>query len=188
MSGSARTLFELSAVRSGARAAVDLQGRSRTRHGRRSGTSHGDRPPWLRPGADDRTAAVAVALSSTPAWWPVKAHRSWSICSTSTRKSERSAGPLPPSDTPRSTEVFGSTTSKTTSRHSIWGRPDRIILLGERHFRRAVTEFVAHYHRERNHQGLDNQLIAGSPVVDSAGRVSRRPRLGGLLNFYQRAA
>jgi Integrase core domain len=33
---------------------------------------------------------------------------------------------------------------------------DRLIPLGERHFRRAVSEFVAHYHRERNHQGLAN--------------------------------
>jgi putative transposase len=29
---------------------------------------------------------------------------------------------------------------------------DRIIPIGERHFRRAVSDFVAHYHRERNHQ------------------------------------
>jgi integrase-like protein len=65
---------------------------------------------------------------------------------------------------------------------------DRMIPLGERHFRRAVAEFVEHYHRERNHQGLGNRLIAGSPVIDQAGRVRRRPRLGGLLNFYQRAA
>ena len=36
---------------------------------------------------------------------------------------------------------------------------DRMIPLGERHFRRAVAEFVAHYHCERNHQGLDNELI-----------------------------
>jgi len=38
---------------------------------------------------------------------------------------------------------------------------DRMILLGERHFQRAVAEFVAHYHRERNHQGLENALIDG---------------------------
>jgi putative transposase len=31
---------------------------------------------------------------------------------------------------------------------------DRIIPLGERHFRQTVSEYVAHYHRERNHQGL----------------------------------
>lgn len=35
---------------------------------------------------------------------------------------------------------------------------DRLIPVGERHFRRAVAEFVAHYHRERNHQGLGNEL------------------------------
>ena len=46
---------------------------------------------------------------------------------------------------------------------------DRIIPLGERHFRHAITEFVEHYHRERNHQGLDNRLIAGTPVTDRNG-------------------
>ena len=65
---------------------------------------------------------------------------------------------------------------------------DRMIPLGERHFRHALTEFVEHYHRERNHQGLDNRLIAGTPRVERASRVRRRPRLGGLLNFYERAA
>ena len=65
---------------------------------------------------------------------------------------------------------------------------DRIIPLGERHFRRAITEFVDHYHLERNHQGLDNRLITGTPIADAAGRVRRRSRLGGLLNYYERAA
>ena len=65
---------------------------------------------------------------------------------------------------------------------------DRIIPIGERHFRHAITEFVEHYHRERNHQGLDNRLIAGTPVTDGTGRVRCRRRLGGLLNFYERAA
>jgi transposase InsO family protein len=65
---------------------------------------------------------------------------------------------------------------------------DRMIPLGERHFRHALMEFVEHYHRERNHQGLDNRLIAGTPVIESTSRVRRRPRLGGLLNFYERAA
>ena len=63
---------------------------------------------------------------------------------------------------------------------------DRMIPLGERHFRRAAAEFVAHYHRERNHQGLRNQLIDG--VARQEGRIRRRPRLGGLLNYYERAA
>ena len=65
---------------------------------------------------------------------------------------------------------------------------DRMIPLGERHFRHALTEFVEHYHRERNHQGLDNRLIAGTPTIKITSRVRRRPRLGGLLNFYERAA
>ncbi len=60
--------------------------------------------------------------------------------------------------------------------------------LGERHFRRTLTEFVDHYHRERNHQGLENRLISGDAPRRGAGRVRRRPRLGGLLNYYERAA
>jgi len=36
---------------------------------------------------------------------------------------------------------------------------DRMILLGERHFRQVVTEFAVH-HWERNHQALENVLIA----------------------------
>jgi transposase InsO family protein len=38
---------------------------------------------------------------------------------------------------------------------------DQMIPLGERHLRRALTDFVIHYHRERNHQGLGNELIDG---------------------------
>jgi len=65
---------------------------------------------------------------------------------------------------------------------------DRLIPIGDRHFRRAVTEYVEHYHGERNHQGLDNRLIAGPPAINLTSRVRRRPRLGGLLNFYERVA
>jgi transposase InsO family protein len=65
---------------------------------------------------------------------------------------------------------------------------DRMIPLGERHFRRALAEFVAHYHRERNHQGLHNELIDRVDRRRFNGQIRRRPRLGGLLNFYERAA
>ena len=64
---------------------------------------------------------------------------------------------------------------------------DRILPIGEGYFRRAMAEFAAHYHRERNHQGLNNALIEGVPL-SPVGRVHRRSRLGGLLNFYRRAA
>jgi hypothetical protein len=49
-------------------------------------------------------------------------------------------------------------------------------------------EYVQHYYEERNHQGLDNRLISGPLVIKMTSRVRRRQRLGGLLNFYQRAA
>ena len=65
---------------------------------------------------------------------------------------------------------------------------DRMVPLGEGHFRRALREFVDHYHRERNHQGLENRLIEESALCRRAGRIRRRPRLGGLLNYYERAA
>ena len=43
---------------------------------------------------------------------------------------------------------------------------NRVIPFGERHLHRAIAEFVAHYHGERNHQGLGNELIDGVPAVD----------------------
>ena len=65
---------------------------------------------------------------------------------------------------------------------------NRLIPIGERHLRGAVTEFVAHCHHERNHQGIENALIADAPGTSTEGRIRRRPRLGGLLNCYGRAA
>jgi hypothetical protein len=40
---------------------------------------------------------------------------------------------------------------------------NRVIVFGERHRRRTIAEFVEHYHGERNHQGLENELIEGHP-------------------------
>ena len=45
----------------------------------------------------------------------------------------------------------------------------RVIPFGERHLRRTIAEYVEHYHRERNHQGLDNALIDGAPRSDGVG-------------------
>ena len=65
----------------------------------------------------------------------------------------------------------------------------KMVPLGERHLRRAVIEFVEHYHVERNHQGLENQLITKSATLaNDNSPVLRRERLGGLLNFYYRRA
>jgi transposase InsO family protein len=66
---------------------------------------------------------------------------------------------------------------------------NRMIPLGEAHLRHAISEYMLHYHRERNHQGLDNALISPDPVISIATEaVTGRQRLGGLLNYYHRDA
>jgi putative transposase len=66
---------------------------------------------------------------------------------------------------------------------------DRMIFLGEDALRYAIHHYLTYYHQERNHQGLDNQLIAPKPVVGGhMGAVRRRERLGGLLSYYYREA
>jgi transposase InsO family protein len=65
----------------------------------------------------------------------------------------------------------------------------KIVPLGERHLREAVKEYTEHYHRERNHQGLDNELIEKSVSRSSNDEVvDCRERLGGILNYYHRRA
>src|SRR5215469_2662591 len=66
---------------------------------------------------------------------------------------------------------------------------ERMILFGEGSLRKALREFVDHYHYEPNHQGLGNRLIlkeAGG--TDSNGVIQCRQRLGGMLNYYHRQA
>ena len=61
----------------------------------------------------------------------------------------------------------------------------RIVLLGEKHLRVAISEFVFHYHAERHHQGLENELIEPDETAGRMeGRIACRERLGGLLNYY----
>ena len=64
---------------------------------------------------------------------------------------------------------------------------DRMIIFGEAQLRRAITEYIAHYHRERNHQGIANELIDAKPRSNE-GKVVCRERLGGMLRYYHRAA
>jgi len=66
---------------------------------------------------------------------------------------------------------------------------EQMIFFGEDSLRNAIREFIAHYHLERNHQGLDNRLITlnNAPVATS-GAVQTRRRLGGMLNYYYREA
>jgi transposase InsO family protein len=66
---------------------------------------------------------------------------------------------------------------------------DRLIFFGEDSLRTAVREFVAHYLRERHHQGLGNQLIVPeTSEPDNTGAIHCRERLGGMLKYYHRAA
>lgn len=64
-----------------------------------------------------------------------------------------------------------------------------LIPIGQGMLRRALREYGAHFHQERNHQGLGNVLIMPAAAAKHRrGPVIRRARLGGLLNYYERAA
>ena len=54
--------------------------------------------------------------------------------------------------------------------------------------RRALNEFIEHYHAERNRQGKGNVLLLPSEESRRRRSVSCRERLGGLLRYYGRAA
>ncbi len=62
----------------------------------------------------------------------------------------------------------------------------RLILCGEASLRHALTQYVEHFHHERNHQGKGNVLLF--PVIsqdpERAGPMQCRERLGGLLKYY----
>jgi putative transposase len=65
---------------------------------------------------------------------------------------------------------------------------DRLIFFGEHRLLRALDDYVAHYHKERNHQGLGNELITPETHPTHGAHVRCRERLGGLLRYYHRAA
>jgi len=66
---------------------------------------------------------------------------------------------------------------------------DRMIFFGRRSLERALEQFVAHYHGERNHQGLGNRIIdPGDEVGKEVCDVHCRERLGGMLRYYHREA
>ena len=73
-----------------------------------------------------------------------------------------------------------------------------MIFFGRRSLESAVREYVEHYHAERNHQGLGNELIEPSDDAKFiAGKIEcrqrlggmlKRQRLGGMLKYYHRRA
>jgi len=62
----------------------------------------------------------------------------------------------------------------------------RMLIFGERHLEYVIREYMAHYHTERPHQGLDNEII--EPPPQGEGEIICQERLGGLLKSYRRAA
>ena len=67
----------------------------------------------------------------------------------------------------------------------------KLILFGEKSLRRALCEYLIHFHTERNHQGKDNVVLF--PVARKTGNraersVSCKERLGGTLKYYHRDA
>ena len=66
---------------------------------------------------------------------------------------------------------------------------DRLILFGETAMRNAVSQYLEHYHAERPHQGLGNDLIVPFDQPTNAdAKIETTERLGGLLRSYRRAA
>jgi hypothetical protein len=77
-----------------------------------------------------------------------------------------------------------------------------MILFGDWSLRKAIYEFVEHYHRKSNYPELGNRLISspirdarksGDPIrgkssVGDGGPIQRRQRLDGMLNYYYREA
>ena len=52
----------------------------------------------------------------------------------------------------------------------------------------ALTQYMTHYHGERNHQGLGNRVLQPLDIGEPYGAVRRRQRLGGMLSYYRRQA
>jgi hypothetical protein len=67
-----------------------------------------------------------------------------------------------------------------------------MVFFSEAQLRYAIKEYVAHYHFERNHQGVGNKLLKGPKTLsdhrESKDEVVCHERLGGLLKDYSRKA
>jgi len=65
----------------------------------------------------------------------------------------------------------------------------KLILFGEASFRRALDNYMPHYHEERDHQGKSNVLLFPQKVKSrSDAAIECHQRLGGLLRYYHRKA
>ena len=66
---------------------------------------------------------------------------------------------------------------------------DHLLILGERHLRWALREYLRHYNEERPHRGLELETpVPGAARNRSDGAVVCLDRLGGLIHEYRRIA
>jgi transposase InsO family protein len=64
---------------------------------------------------------------------------------------------------------------------------DQMIFHGRESLVRAIPEYAAHYHEERSHQGIGNELVNGV-MPQGEGSIAVKEGLGGLLKYYHRRA
>ena len=67
---------------------------------------------------------------------------------------------------------------------------DRMLIFGERHLRKVLAAYAAHYNSQRPHRALQlRPPRPQSPVPEPVHcRIRRRAVLGGLINEYEPAA
>ena len=68
---------------------------------------------------------------------------------------------------------------------------DHLLILGERHLRRALRAYCAYFNGARPHQGLGQAIPEAAgwvPPDSTAARIASIPVLGGLHHAYRRAA
>lgn len=63
-----------------------------------------------------------------------------------------------------------------------------MIFFSEHQLRYVIDQYMEHYNRERNHQGIGNHLIDPDEKDDTVGDLQSHRRLGGMLTYYYRKA
>lgn len=63
---------------------------------------------------------------------------------------------------------------------------NRMLIFGERHLEYVIGQYMEHYHTERPHQGISDEIIEPPPHGES--EIVCQERLGGLLTFHQSVA
>ena len=66
---------------------------------------------------------------------------------------------------------------------------DHIVIINERHLRRALASYVAYYHQSRTHLSLDKDCPEPRPIQPPAiGKIIAHLQVGGLHHRYERLA